>query len=1416
MAVRSLVIGVGGFPKQVVSEEDRANGTTPFAPLPSVAGTVERVAHALGRAGVPAGEPLHDPDVETARSTLARLWQTEDPLVVHFCGHGAIEGDDLYLVVRDSDVADLPATALSSSELIRRVEHSRRVGPTLFLLDVCGGGQALAAQSVLRLSGVRRKAWVIAACAADEAAYGARFSGAAATVLERLAKGLLDLSPELEYVPVDTLAMEIDRELRRTAGTGDSGQTVVRTPHDEAVLQPPAFFLNPGYSEDLADRFLTRTDAALRQFAVDSDPGLDVLHFVSRAVGTTRADGCLFSGRGEQLIRIETWLNDVDDDQGRLLVVTGGPGSGKSALLGVAVCLTHPALAAVRERVLSRVHDFRPRPEARILAVHARQLTTREVVESLLGQLDGPTADDAGETRSTRGLVERLRSAGPVVLVLDALDEAADPRGLVRELLLPLSGFGPDDNAPECRVVIGTRPWWDLLAELRDAATEAGGALLDLDAQSRDDLARDLGQYLTDLLYPRHSPATAMAAAHRLAHGAEHGAFLIAALYADHLLSAPLDTPAADANAGADDDAGDQPGTPEPPCELTEMFDLHVARLAATTPWIGRVLAVLGHAQGQGMPLDLIHAVASALARADGDPVRPSSVQDTREALTQAAFYLRTATDSDGRLLYRYFHQALTDHTARPEHAVTVHRALLDTVPPGAETTPDWGFASPYLLRHLATHAAAAGRIDELLPDTEFVVRAHPDALLPALNTARADHGRLVRAVYLASADRHRDGPVDERRFLLALDALRYRAGSLHRELCHGLAWRPRWATGMQTSPQLEASLGHPVGLDSVATTVVDGRPVAVSAGWDGSLRVWDLASDRQRALPGGHRTIVPAIACAEVDGRPVAVTVGWDNKVRIWDLSTCTERAVLTGHTNWVVTVACTVVDGRPIAVTGSWDRWVRMWDLSTGKRLARIRAATEYGHVVAVACTEIDGEPFAVIAPYHERMLMWNLTTREVRPFGPDDPRVSAVACTVVGGRPVAVTGAWFGDVWVWDLETGEPQALLSGHTDHVEAVACTTVDGTPIAVTGSNDGSVRVWDLAACEPRVELGGHNDDVGGVAFAVMDGLPVAVTASRDRALRVWDLTSRAEPTGQRGHSDTVRATVLSEIEGTPVVLSGGSDGTVRVWDLATGAQRAVLEGQETSLWALASAVVDGRTIAVSGGIFGDAWSWNLASGTRRAVLPRTARGMVDAAACTTIDGRAIVVLGSRDGWLNAWDLRTGEPVADFPDHRQRVDAVACTVLDGRPVAVTCSVDGDLRICDLVTAEHSIIANEVGWLRSVACVDLDGRPMAVTAGPDGTARVWDLGTRTERALLVGHTGRVTAVACTTVAGRPVAVTGSSDRTVRVWDLTTCETVAMLPQPADVESVAVAPDGTVVVGSGWEVIVVDPREHWFAE
>ena len=73
-------------------------------------------------------------------------------------------------------------------------------------------------------------------------------------------------------------------------------------------------------------------------------------------------------------------------------------------------------------------------------------------------------------------------------------------------------------------------------------------------------------------------------------------------------------------------------------------------------------------------------------------------------------------------------------------------------------------------------------------------------------------------------------------------------------------------------------------------------------------------------------------MACAEVDGIPVALSGGDDGTVRVWDLRTGDPIGEpLTGHTRSVQAVACTVVDEVPVAVSGGDDGTVRVWNLRT-----------------------------------------------------------------------------------------------------------------------------------------------------------------------------------------------------------------------------------------------------------------------------------------------------------------------------------------------------------------------------------------------------------------------------------------------------------------------------------------------------
>ncbi|MER5636718.1 AAA family ATPase [Kitasatospora sp. NPDC002227] len=1405
MVVRSLVVGAGGFLKQIVSEEERAFGAVRFAPLPSVAGAVAEVALALSRVGVAAEQPLVDPDLATANAAFDEIQRVSggDPLIVHFSGHGVVCDDDLYLAVLGSEMDELPATALNTTELIRRIEHSKRAGHALFLLDVCGGGQALASQLARRLSGAGRKAWVIAACAADEATHGARFSLATAAVLDRLARGWLDLSPALEHVPVDTLAAEIDRELARTARAGGwVGQAVVRTPHEEAVLEAPPFFRNPSHAGDAASRFLSRTEAALRQFAIESDPGLDLIHFASRAAGTSRTDTCLFSGRTEQLRRIEAWLDNADGNRERLLVVTGGPGSGKSALLGVTVCVTHPALAPLRRHIVTRVRGFRPTPSAIVLAVHARQLSTQQITDSLLRQLAAQRGDhllnqgraDAADSPTDLRLadpgrlMDELRALGaPVVVILDALDEATDPGSILEQLLLPLSDTDEIRQIPKCRVMIGTRPWWDTLPGLQVAVTSRPESLLDLDAQSRESLAADLAEYLGDVLYPDYPESVARTIARRLARF-EHGAFLIAVLYADHLLS----------EAAAARRTTERQAAANLPGNITQMFDLHLTSLAQANPWVRPVLTVLGQAQGQGMPLDLVHAAALALAPTAGDRALLPGIQDTRDALTQAAFYLRTVADTDGRLLYRYFHQALTDHIAPTADPVAIHRALLAAVPASAAGAPNWELAHPYLKRHLASHAAGSGpeAVDQLLADPLFLLHTEPDELTPHLRhamTARAlEHANIYRTT--TAHHPHRRDPA-ARRSLLALDAAawgnpRLAATIAATPLGHRTTpTTPWWATSHTADPARLHTLTEDSGpACAVTTTTVAGTPVAVAAHGTRAV-VWDLTTGQQLRVFTGHGGPVRAVTTATVDGRRVGITAaGW--RMIVWDLTTGQQLrtfSVPRNRDSTVTAVASATWGGQPVVVTAVGAR-VIVWDAATGREL---RSHSQPGRVHAVATVVVGGRP-VVVAAVGEGAVVRDLATGSLlcEVEGHGGP-VDGVATAALDGHPVVVTTAG-SSMAVWDVATGRRLHGLS-LPGEVRAVATVVVGGHPAVVAAVGEGAV-VRDLATGEQVYGFKGRSGPVDAVATLAVDGRPLMVTAA-GRSVAVWDLavdqSLHAAP-ARGGHSGPVNAAALITLDEGPAVVTVAEEQQVIVWDLASGRQLSTFADGGGRVKAVATLTVDGRPVAVTAA-GRSVTAWDLGSRTRLRVLSHYAL-RPHGVATATVDGRPVAVVASGDRTVIVWDLMTGELLRTLAGHTGLVNVVATVVVDGRPLAVSSAGDWRVIVWDLATGGRlQTLTSDTGPVNAVATTRIGQRPVIVTAGRQSVV-VWDLGTGEQLRLLTGHTGPVRAVAATLVDGHPVAVTAGDDQRVITWDLGTGQPLhTPLSLPGRGTVVAVAQD-----------------------
>jgi WD40 repeat protein/serine/threonine protein kinase len=120
-----------------------------------------------------------------------------------------------------------------------------------------------------------------------------------------------------------------------------------------------------------------------------------------------------------------------------------------------------------------------------------------------------------------------------------------------------------------------------------------------------------------------------------------------------------------------------------------------------------------------------------------------------------------------------------------------------------------------------------------------------------------------------------------------------------------------------------------------------DGKLLA-GAGPDYTIRLWDLAISKQRAVFKGHGWNVVSLAFSP-DGKVLASGAD-DNTARLWDVTTGSPIAQLTGAKTGVVQVAFTP-DGRSLATSGT-DKTVRLWSIATHRELLTLKVDTGWTH--------------------------------------------------------------------------------------------------------------------------------------------------------------------------------------------------------------------------------------------------------------------------------------------------------------------------------------------------------------------------------------------------------------------------------------------------------------------------------------
>jgi hypothetical protein len=614
--------------------------------------------------------------------------------------------------------------------------------------------------------------------------------------------------------------------------------------------------------------------------------------FVGREALLSHLDGLLVGGAAD-----------------RWVVVTGGPGMGKSAILSAWLERREAAGAVVPHHFIRRgAYDWDD---------------PAQMVGSLVEQLDerfpgGQEPDTSARMHPAARLAKALSRVSERELVprgerlavlIDGLDEYDPPAGALPGD--PLAAFLPYALPRGVSFLCACRPRHPYVSSLE--ARDGEFVQLDLDASdSAADNDATVRAFWEDAAGPLGLDARFVDEAVARAGG-----------NVQHAVQLRRQVAATPAHLRRVE------GIPRGLGALIEQTWERIAHDAVVVECLGILCAAR-----EALTLDELGAVAAWTA----DATRRAFLRGAKEVLVETQ-------RPDGQREYRLHHDAIRAHIAQAIGDVALrghHRALaqrLATWPARAHAV-----AQRYALRHALVHRAAAGDWADawrIAGDTSFLeakcreLGAHEVEADIARVAARSQAGgnatigqRLSDLARALGRESHWLRAAPEATTAVLWNRLRrsgwneHDLGSQLRVPVDTAFLRVRHIATRESPALVRDLVGHADKVTACAVTP-DGRRV-VSASEDKTLKVWDLETGRALATLEGHGDRVSACAVTP-DGRRV-VSASEDKTLKVWDLETGRALATLEGHADGVRACAVTP-DGRRV-VSASKDTTLKVWD--------------------------------------------------------------------------------------------------------------------------------------------------------------------------------------------------------------------------------------------------------------------------------------------------------------------------------------------------------------------------------------------------------------------------------------------------------------------------------------------------------